>query len=242
MPVFLLSDPVGFPPPHLASDSGLLAVGGDLHTERLLTAYAMGIFPWYSPEEPILWWSPDPRLVIFPVELHVSKRLQRTVRQRRFEVTVDRDFDSVIRRCAEAPRTQGRGTWIVEDMIHAYRKLHLEGYAHSVEAWRRGELVGGLYGVSLGNCFFGESMFTLKKDASKVAFVHLVHGLYHRGCRLIDCQVTSAHLMRFGAREIPRSTFLRELKKALCAETLRGPWADADFQLDSPWQSRVSAP
>ncbi|MCG6894708.1 MAG: leucyl/phenylalanyl-tRNA--protein transferase [Desulfobacteraceae bacterium] len=231
MPVFLLSDPVGFPPPHLASDSGLLAVGGDLHTERLLTAYAMGIFPWYSRGEPILWWSPDPRLVLYPSELHISRRLQRTMRQSRFEVTVDRDFDAVIRHCADAPRAQGPGTWIVEEMIGAYRKLHAEGYAHSVEAWRGSELAGGLYGVCLGHCFFGESMFARIRDASKVAFVHLVRGLHRKGCRLIDCQVTSEHLKRLGAREIPRSTFLRELKAVLNAPTFRGPWADAEFQL-----------
>lgn len=229
MPVFLLSEPVGFPPPHLASDSGLLAVGGDLQKERLLTAYAMGIFPWYSPEEPILWWSPDPRMVLYPEELHVSRRLRRTLRQGRFEVTADRDFASVIRHCAQVPRAQGPGTWIVEEMMEAYTRLHEDGYAHSVEVWQEGRLTGGVYGVSLGDCFFGESMFSRVRDASKVAFVHLVRGLRRRNCRLVDCQVASAHLTRFGAREIPRSTFLRELKTALRAPTCRGPWSDEDF-------------
>ena len=176
MPVFLLDKDLVFPPPDLADEGGLLAIGGDLSEKRLLLAYRMGIFPWYSEGDPLLWWSPDPRLILLPEEFHVSRRLARVIRQGVFRITMDEAFGSVIRACAETPRhDQGSrgsparpGTWITGEMVEAYCRLHAAGYAHSVECWREDELAGGLYGVSLGNCFFGESMFSRASDASKV--------------------------------------------------------------------------
>lgn len=214
MPVFQLSDELIFPPPHLAEKSGLLAVGGDLSEHRLLLAYSMGIFPWYSEGDPVLWWSPDPRLVLFPDELKISRSLRQTINKGIFEVTMDRAFESVIKKCAEV-RENGEGTWITGEMMDAYIRLHHSGFAHSVESWFEGELAGGLYGVSLGSAFFGESMFAKKTDASKVAFVSLVHHLIHSDCTLIDCQITTKHLVSLGAREIPRREFLKKLKAAL---------------------------
>jgi leucyl/phenylalanyl-tRNA--protein transferase len=208
MPVFRLTDELAFPSPSLAEEDGLLAVGGDLSVERLVLAYCMGIFPWYSDDSPILWWSPDPRLVLFPNELRVSRSLRRTVEKGVYEITFDRAFEDVIRTCGEAPRKDMQGTWITDEMIDAYCRLHARGLAHSVESWFAGELAGGLYGVALGEVFFGESMFSLKRDASKAAFVTLVHRLQTCGFRLVDCQVKTEHLMSLGAREIPRSEFL----------------------------------
>lgn len=212
MPIFVLSENIVFPPAHLADENGLLAVGGDLSLERLLSAYRHGIFPWYGEDEPILWWSPNPRLVLYPHELRVSRRLERLIRTGRFKITRDKAFHDVIAGCA-GPRSKDRvGTWIVSDMIAAYTRLYEAGYAHSVEAWQDGQLVGGLYGLLLGRCFFGESMFTRVSNASKVAFVTFVRRLGARGCKLIDCQVTTTHLVRFGAREIPRKLFLKHLQ------------------------------
>jgi leucyl/phenylalanyl-tRNA--protein transferase len=208
MPVFRLTETLRFPPCHYSEPDGLLAVGGDLSPERLLLAYRLGIFPWYGEDTPILWWSPDPRLVLFPDQLKISRSLQRTLKKGVFEVTCDRAFDQVIHQCAEVRERQGEGTWLVPEMIEAYRDLHRQGHAHSVESWVDGELVGGLYGVALGQVFFGESMFTLRSDASKAAFVRLVHWLTEWRYEIIDCQVTTAHLKRFGAREIPRAIFL----------------------------------
>ena len=224
MPVFLLSEELVFPPTHLAAESGLLAVGGDLSAKRLLLAYGQGIFPWYSDDEPILWWSPDPRLVLHPEEIRVSRSLQRTLNKALFRVTMDKAFDQVIQACAQSRIESGESTWIVEDMIQAYCRLHEDGFAHSVEAWQGGELAGGLYGVSLGGCFFGESMFTRVSNASKVAFVHLVRQLSDWSFQLIDCQVTTGHLMRFGAREVPRTTFMDLLNQSLQLPTRRGKW------------------
>jgi leucyl/phenylalanyl-tRNA--protein transferase len=224
MPVYLLSDDLIFPSPQLASEEGLLAVGGDLSRERLLLAYRMGIFPWYSQDEPIMWWSPDPRLVLYPSELKVSKSLKRTIKKRPFKVTMDQAFESVIKACAQGRTRMQEGTWIVNDMIAAYCRLHESGLAHSVETWQAGKLAGGLYGVSLGGCFFGESMFKRVSNASKVAFVALVEHLKSLNFNLIDCQVTSAHLLGFGAREIPRSRFLKELEKALESSTIKNKW------------------
>jgi leucyl/phenylalanyl-tRNA--protein transferase len=215
MPVFSLSDRLSFPPPHLAIREGLLAVGGDLSPERLLLAYRQGIFPWYSPGEPILWWSPDPRLVLYPAELRISRSLRRTVRRKPFSITFDQAFAAVVRACAETRRSYGHGTWITEEMQAAYAELHRIGNAHSVEAWQAGELVGGLYGVSIGGVFFGESMFTRVNDASKVAFVTLVQRLGRIKASLIDCQVRTDHLIRFGAREIPRKLFLDQIERAI---------------------------
>jgi leucyl/phenylalanyl-tRNA--protein transferase len=230
MPVFLLSHRESFPPPHLATKEGLLAVGGDLSEERLITAYRMGIFPWYIEGEPILWWSPDPRLVLYPDELHVSRSLNKTLRKKTFDVSMDQEFESVIRACAEIRTQNGQGTWILEEMVSAYCRLHRSGYAHSVEAWQEGKVVGGLYGVSLGRCFFGESMFSVVSNASSVALVSLVQHLKTAAFDLIDCQVTTHHLMRFGAREVPRSLFLKQLRKSLTQPTLRGKWASHPAQ------------
>jgi len=204
-----------------------LAVGGDLSRERLLLAYRMGIFPWYSRYEPILWWSPDPRLVLYPGELRTSKSLQKTIKKGLFRVTMDQAFEAVINACAQSRTSADEGTWIVEEMIDAYCNLHESGFAHSVEAWREDKLVGGLYGVSLGRCFFGESMFTHISNASKVAFVTLVKHLQALNFNLIDCQVTTPHLLKFGAHEIPRARYLNELDKSLKPSTLKGQWSFA---------------
>jgi leucyl/phenylalanyl-tRNA--protein transferase len=228
MPVYLLSDDLVFPPPLLAPKEGLLAVGGDLSQERLLLAYRKGIFPWYSRYEPILWWSPDPRLVLYPAELKISKSLQKTIKKGLFRVTMDQAFEAVIKACAHSRTRLNEGTWIVEEMIDAYCRLHEAGFAHSVEAWQNDRLAGGLYGVSLGRCFFGESMFTRISNASKVAFVALVKHLLALSFDLIDCQVTTSHLLRFGAREIPRARYLKELEKSLQPLTLKGQWSFAD--------------
>ena len=224
MPVYRLSQDLVFPSPHLASHQGLLAVGGDLSIERLLLAYRLGIFPWYSEGEPILWWSPEPRLVLYPDELKVSRSLNKIIKKGVFKVTMDRAFEEVIRECAQVRLETREGTWIVDDMISAYCRLHAAGYAHSVEAWQEERLVGGLYGVSLGRCFFGESMFTRVSNASKVALVTLVKHLKALGFALIDCQIATTHLKRFGAREISRLQYLKELRQALIGPTLQGSW------------------
>lgn len=213
-----------FPEPRLAEPDGLLAVGGDLSPERLLRAYASGIFPWFSEGDPILWWSPDPRLVLEPGWLHVPRSLSRAARRERYEVRADTAFAAVIRRCAGSARPGQEGTWITCEMIEAYERLHELGVAHSFEAWEGGRLVGGLYGVSLGGAFFGESMFADRPDASKLAFVRAVRWLAGRGIELIDCQVRTEHLLRFGAREISRTEFLARLERALERPTLGGPW------------------
>ncbi len=212
MPIYLLSEELIFPPPELAEPEGLLAVGGDLSIERLLLAYKMGIFPWYNEGEPILWWSPDPRMVLFPPELHIPKRLKRILRQGRFKITFDKAFEQVIKECAMVRQEKGEGTWITQDMVKAYTKLHLAGFAHSAEAWCQDKLVGGVYGVALGQVFFGESMFSRVSNSSKAAFVTLVQQLSKWGFRLIDCQVSTSHLSRFGAQEIPRKDFLKMVK------------------------------
>jgi leucyl/phenylalanyl-tRNA--protein transferase len=225
MTIFELSDNISFPPPHFSEADGLLAIGGDLSEERLITAYYMGIFPWYSDPDPILWWSPDPRLVLFPSELKVSRRLQRTIRSETFRITMDTDFAQVIRSCAEIPRKHGKGTWVTPEMVTAYCRLHATGFAHSVEAWHQGRLAGGLYGVAIGRCFFGESMFSKKSNASKIAFIKLVEYLSEKKFHLVDCQVATAHLKNFGAREIPRTEFLKILGKARELPSLRGKWS-----------------
>jgi leucyl/phenylalanyl-tRNA--protein transferase len=215
MPVFLLDHRPVFPPPMLANEEGLLAFGGDLSAVRLLAAYRNGIFPWYEAGGPILWWSPDPRAVLFPDELHVATRLRRTIRSGRFETRRDTAFARVIRACAEVFRPGESGTWITADMQRAYIRLHELGFAHSVESWQDDRLVGGIYGVWLGRCFFGESMFHTETDASKVALVALVTWLRNEGVELIDCQVATEHMLRMGAREIPRAEFLRRLAGCL---------------------------
>lgn len=205
-----------FPPVELAlrEPDGLLALGGDLSPQRLLNAYAHSIFPWYSDGQPILWWSPDPRLVLLPENLHIGRSLRKTLRKQPFRLTLDTAFEQVITNCAESRRDQ-EGTWITDEMQQAYIHLHSLGFAHSVEAWDDQQLVGGLYGVALGRAFFGESMFTRRADASKLAFVHFVHQLSDWGYQLIDCQVYTEHLARFGAREMPRSEFIDRLETAI---------------------------
>ncbi len=217
-----------FPDPETAaSPEGIVAIGGDLRVSRLVAAYRAGIFPWYNEYEPILWWSPDPRLVLYPDQLHIGRSLTKTLRRSPLTVTFDFDFTGVIRGCAE-PRgdgPDGAGTWLNGEMIAAYRALNAHGLAHSAEAWDpRGRLVGGLYGVAMGRVFFGESMFSRITDASKVVLVRIVQALATSGYRLIDCQVYSDHLVRFGAREISRSTFLAELDRALAGPEPAGPW------------------
>jgi leucyl/phenylalanyl-tRNA--protein transferase len=199
----------------LDEPNGLLAVGGCLSPQRLINAYQHGAFPWFNPGEPILWWSPDPRLVLFPERLNVSRSLQKTLRQQRYSMTFDQAFEAVIEACS-APRSSQSGTWISQDMKLAYLELHRLGIAHSVEAWLNGDLVGGLYGIAIGRVFFGESMFHRATDASKVAFATLVEKLIAWDCQLIDCQVSSPHLLSLGAEEIPRREFSALLKQ-LCA-------------------------
>lgn len=224
MPVYRLIDELIFPPPDEAKPDGLLAVGGDLSSERLLLAYKLGIFPWYSEGQPILWWSPDPRLILEPDEFHVSRRLRQILKKGVFKVTFDQAFASVIQSCALAPRKGQGGTWITPEMQAAYIRLHQQGFAHSVESWLNGELVGGIYGISLGRCFFGESMFSCKSDASKVALATLVERLKVWDFPMLDAQVTTEHLLSLGAKEIPRSLFLKRLEKALRFPTKKGKW------------------
>jgi leucyl/phenylalanyl-tRNA--protein transferase len=220
-----LSAPAAFPPVERALDDpcGLLCAGGDLSVSSIVAAYSRGIFPWYSDDQPILWWSPDPRMVLFPDEFKVSKSLAKTVRSGKFEVRYDSAFDQVIAACA-APRREDGGTWIVEDMQRAYSALHRKGIAHSAESWRDGQLVGGLYGVALGRVFFGESMFTRETDASKAAFVSLMEKLKRDGFALIDCQQETRHLARFGARPIPRSEFVRRLGELINSGSTASSW------------------
>jgi leucyl/phenylalanyl-tRNA--protein transferase len=224
MPIFRLVDEPIFPPPDYADPSGLLAVGGDLSKERLLEAYRLGIFPWYSDDQPILWWSPDPRLVLDLKDFIISRSLRKTLKKGVFQVTFDRAFEAVIQACAAVPRVAQNGTWITEEMQEAYINLHALGYAHSVESWCGGKLAGGLYGVSLGKAFFGESMFHLKTDASKVALATLVETLKHWDFHFIDSQMTTEHMLRLGAKELPRRICLKRLQSALRHPTKRGRW------------------
>ena len=208
----------------LRDPDGLLAVGGDLSPQRLVRAYRQGIFPWYSEGQPPLWWSPDPRAVVFPERLHVSRSLGKTLRQGRFQVTLDQAFSATVAGCA-APRDADGGTWITPEMATAYCRLHQLGIAHSAEVWREGELAGGIYGLALGRVFFGESMFSRERDASKVAFVTLVEQLREWNYTLVDCQVSSPHLLSFGMECIPRRKFAALLARH-CDQLPDGPWRD----------------
>lgn len=226
-----------FPPVEtaLVSPNGLLAAGGDLSLHRLLEAYRRGIFPWFNPGEPILWWSPDPRMVLVPGELRISRSLARTLRNGGHEVRCDTVFEQVMRCCA-APRAAQSRTWIGEDMIAAYCELHRSGYAHSVETWLGGRLVGGLYGVSIGRMFYGESMFSLASNASKIALAHLARQLERWEFGMIDCQMNTSHLASLGAREIPRSEFIasvKELIHCMPIDKQTSPGQPAGWQFDS---------
>ena len=214
-----------FPEPSLSSDEGILAVGGRLDFPVLLEAYSKGIFPWYSEGSPVVWWSPDPRMVLFPERLKISKSLHQTLKKKVFEVRMDTAFSEVIEHCSVIPRPGQEGTWITSDMKNAYNELHEEGYAHSVETYLDGELVGGLYGVSLGGVFFGESMFHLARDASKVALYYLVEFVRENDFDLIDAQQSTPHMKSLGAEDIPRSQFLEIVENSMEKKTLHHSWS-----------------
>ncbi len=222
-----LRDP--FPPVEqaLVEPNGLLAAGGDLSPARLLDAYARGIFPWFNDEDPVLWWSPDPRMVLLPGELHLSRSLRRTIRSQEFTVTFDQAFEGVMEGCA-GPRDKQDGTWITADMMRAYTRMAELGHAHSVEAWADGELAGGLYGVAVGRIFYGESMFTRRSNASKVAVSWLARQLGRWQFELIDCQMSTEHLASLGAREVPRADFLRRLERGIALPPVPLPWVIED--------------
>lgn len=224
MPIFRLTEELVFPDPSYAEPEGILAVGGDLSVDRLILAYANGIFPWPRKNAPLLWWSPDPRMVIYPKDMKVSHSLQQLIRSKKYTFTYDKDFASVIKQCAMIPRHGQDGTWITKDMLKAYLKLHREGYAHSVETWNEGKLVGGLYGISLGKVFFGESMFYNMRDASKFAFYHLVELLKSWNFELIDAQQETGHMKSLGAISIPREEFMLQLESAVSRPTYKGNW------------------
>lgn len=216
-----------FPDPKLADTNGVLALGGDLSPDRLLFAYEIGVFPWFNEDEPIIWWAPNPRFVMFLEDLKVSKSMRPILRSNKFQVTYDKNFAEVMDACRYIKREGQQGaSWITQQMLDAYTKIHEMGYAHSVEVWQEGELVGGLYGVSLGKCFFGESMFWKVSNASKIGFIHLVHALKEKGYWLIDCQNPTKHLSSLGASNIPRSFFTQILEKNKEKETKIGKWTE----------------
>lgn len=232
MAIYALPTEPIFPDPLLDDVGDIVAIGGDLSVDRLIVAYKNGIFPWYDENSPILWWSPDPRMVLFPENLHVSKRLKRTIKQKKFKVTVNYAFSEVINLCSSVKRPNSEGTWLLPEMIEAYINLHKIGYAHSIEAWLDDKLAGGLYGVSIGRAFFGESMFFLVSNASKVAFVWLVLTLKKAGFHLIDCQQVTEHLMRFGATPIPRWEFIKRLRQAIWLSPPEGLWTPREISND----------
>ncbi|RQD57587.1 MAG: leucyl/phenylalanyl-tRNA--protein transferase [Desulfonatronovibrio sp. MSAO_Bac4] len=224
MSVFVLTREPAFPHPSLADTDGLLAIGGDLSEKRLIQAYSLGIFPWYGPGTPILWWSPEPRLILYHSQLHIPRSLRRTLNSGKFRISADTAFKEVVELCSRVSRPGGHGTWILPEMIDAYVKLHDSGFAHSFEVWVESELVGGIYGVAIGKAFFGESMFYLKPDASKVALIHLSNYLEEHSFHFMDCQQTTRHMLRFGAREISRDKFLKELEPAVAEKDAPGLW------------------
>ena len=223
MPVYFLHPELYiFPHPEMAEESGVLAIGGDLHPERLLTAYKFGIFPWYNEEDPITWWSPDPRAVVFPGDVKIRKSMRPYLKK--YELRVDTAFERIIKYCREVPRNGETESWITDDMINAYIELHDQGYAHSIETWYDGELIGGLYGISLGKCFYGESMFSLKSNASKFAFIKLSELLNEWNFMLIDCQVPNEHLTSMGCKKISRKAYLDHMRQNLKHSTKTGHW------------------
>lgn len=230
MPVFQLTKDLLFPPPEMADPDGLLAVGGDASPERLVLAYGQGIFPWPSEDLPLLWFSPDPRFVLPLGQVHIPRSTRKALARRQFTFSFDTRFDEVIEACAAVPRPGQDGTWITSEMMDGYKRLHEAGLAHSVETYADGELVGGLYGVSLGSAFFGESMFARRPEASKAAFATLIHHLHAWDFSLLDCQARTDHLARFGAVDVSRSDFLQSLHEALTRPTRSGTWS---------WDERV---
>jgi leucyl/phenylalanyl-tRNA--protein transferase len=224
VPVYVLTEELIFPPPEGASPEGVVAIGGDTTPERLILAYSQGIFPWPHADLPLLWFSPDPRFVISFDETHVSRSLRKRIRAGSYDVRADERFGEVLEACAQVPRPGQDGTWITDEIRDGYTQLHARGYAHSIETYEDGELVGGLYGVALGRSFCGESMFARAADASKVATVSLLGNLCHWGFDFVDCQVYTDHLARFGARQWPRGRFLRALRQAVAGPTRAGPW------------------
>lgn len=226
MPIYQLSDTVSLPLPDLAEPDGLLAVGGDLSSERLILAYENGIFPWYNADQPILWWSPPKRMVLYPNELKVSKSFKKSIEKGGFQLSIDEHFKQTMELCGKTKRKGQDGTWVTPEMVEAYENLHQMGFAHSFEIWKSGELVGGLYGVSLGRAFFGESMFSRVTDASKVALYYLHSFAIEHRLHFIDCQLHTAHLESLGARELERKSYLQELDMALAYPDLKGFWTD----------------
>jgi len=232
MPVYSLGSEPVFPPAEYSNPDGILAVGGDLSPERLIAAYTHGIFPWYSSETPIIWWSPDPRFVVFPSDVKVSKSMRQVLKREIFEIKFDTSFREVITACS-GKRKHEKGTWITAEMIEAYVVLHKLGYAHSIEAWHKGKLAGGLYGVSLGGMFFGESMFSRESNASKAAFIVLAHNLVNLGFDLIDSQVHTDHMESLGAFEMDRDIFLGIVKKSVKRDSIKGNWGgNPQFKTD----------
>lgn len=230
MSVFLLNESIGFPDPHLAEKDGLLAAGGDVGPQRLLDAYTQGIFPWSSEGEPVLWWCPSPRMVLFPEELHIGRSLAKAIRrdQGKLLLTMDQDFAGVMQGCAETPRPGQDGTWITSELLAGMTELHRRGIVHSVEAWAAGELVAGLYGLALGSVFCGESMFTRRPNASKIAFVALVRQLQRWGFTMIDCQQETEHMRRFGGSTVDLDTFLEQLRRGVAT-----PWRSSSWSFDA---------
>lgn len=233
MPLFRLSERLDFPPAWLARSDGLLCIGGDLSAQRILLAYENGIFPWFSENEPILWWSPDPRLVLFPGNIKVSRSLNKKIKKKSFHLTVDHAFEETILSCSKPRRKEYPGTWLVEEMIAAYVHLHKLGYAHSIETWKEDRLVGGLYGICLGGMFFGESMFSFENDASKIALTALALYLKQNRFDLIDCQVTTSHLLSMGATEISRNSYLDIIQKSVKRTDIKNMW-DPNIPLTIP--------
>jgi len=219
-----------FPDPRYAAEEGLLAYGGDLHPDRILKAYRMGIFPWFNEGDPILWWSPDPRLLLYPENFVLRRSFRRVLRNRDHDVRFDHDFEAVIAACASAPREGQKGTWLLPEMQEAYTELHRRGFAHSVEVYESGELIGGLYGIAMGKAFFGESMFSTRPDGSKIAIKALSDVLREKGYDFIDCQVVTDHLVGLGAISVSRERFLRELEAALDKPSDLGSWSDYHWE------------